>query len=83
MELEYVNVVLGIIASLLSIYSLLKSNKSEKRVKNLVKILNDSNIDLNINSGKKNKQVSAKDGSVGIAGNKNQVNFNKEHKNDR
>lgn len=83
MELEYVNVVLGIVASLLSIYSLSKSNSSEKKVKNLIKILNDANIDLNINSGKKNKQIIAKDGSVGIAGNKNQVNFNKEHKNDK
>ncbi|WP_271006488.1 hypothetical protein [Listeria seeligeri] len=77
MKLEFINVVLGIMASILSIYSIYKSRESEKKVENLVEILNDAGIDVNVNSGKISKQVIAKEGSVGVMGKKNEVNFNR------
>ncbi|EPH74753.1 MULTISPECIES: hypothetical protein [Enterococcus] len=77
MNLDFINVLLGIAASVISIYSICKSKQSEEKVEKLIEILNDAGIDVNINSGKNSKQIIAKDGSVGIMGKKNQVNLNR------
>ncbi|EOH8750808.1 hypothetical protein ACMDXM_000300 [Enterococcus faecalis] len=77
MNLDFINVLFGIAASVISIYSICKSKQSEEKVDKLIEILNDAGIDVNINSGKNSKQIIAKDGSVGIMGKKNQVNLNR------
>ncbi|WP_407371124.1 hypothetical protein [Carnobacterium sp.] len=82
MKLEFINIILGIIASGLSIYSLVKSKKSEDKVENLTQILNDAGIEINFASGKKSKQVVAKGGSVGFMGNKNSINYNRSSEDD-
>ena len=71
--LEILNILLGILASILSIYSVVKNKESEKKINTLVSILNESGIEVNISNGKKNKQMIVKDKSNGIIGNKNSI----------
>lgn len=81
--LEFLDISLGILASVLSIYSVIKSKESEKKVEVLVDVLNKSGIEVNFSKGKKNKQMIVKDNSNGIMGNKNSVNFGRRDEDDR
>lgn len=75
---------LGIIASLLSIYSFYLSRKSDKKIKELNKILIDNNIttkNLNKRShkGNFNKTATSGKGGTSIVGNDNTVTKEKDY----
>ncbi len=78
--MEILNLLLGILASIVSIFSVIKSKESEKRVEILVNILNESGIEVNFSNGKKNKQMIVKDKSNGIMGNKSSINIGRSDK---
>lgn len=73
MKIELINSIFGIGASLISVYSVIKSKKSEKNVQDLIILLHENGIDTNKVIGKKNKVITAKDNSAGIIGNGNSV----------
>ncbi|MBC1458503.1 hypothetical protein [Listeria newyorkensis] len=71
--MEMVGYILGIAASILSIYSILRSKEADRKVEYTLNILKDSGVEINYTKGKKNRQANANRSSAAIIGKNNSV----------